>query len=817
MGKSKRYLVNGGILVAVFVFAVIIFSYVTNKENSNDMLADMGSASRPQVSFSCNGYEVNSLPVYAKDMEITAVRDTVTPVSSEQLELKVKAYDNSIESLEYAVYTLDGEEKLLDGKVGQPQETAVLPLDKEGLLAEERVLEIILNMEEEKRAYLYTRIVDSTETNVFECLNYIRVFHEDALNKADDSVVKSSIEPNEEGDNTTFAHVTINSDYDHVSWGSLEPEVENSELWNIKEINSTYTSVQLQYRVRCKGEENESDIYSVKEFFRVRHIPEGNKDYLLDYDRTMKQIFDSSHQTLSDKGITLGIADGDVSYMSNKDGTIVSFVQARELWNYNKETDALSLVFSFADAENTDIRNLFPQHEIKLLQMDEKGNTVFSVFGYMNRGSHEGEVGIAVYYYDTEQNSVEEKVFVSSKRSYERVIYELGDLVYYSVSNNIFYVLSDGTLYEVDADNGKKTELATGLSDSQYVVSDDGKLAAYRKQADKSGGGSVAVKNFSTGEERTVEGASDEIICPLGFMNNDFVYGVSRKEDAGKTVSGQETAPMYKVIIENSKGKTVKTYEQEGFYILGAEFEDGLITLDRATKDGTTYTGTSEDYITNNEKKGKSKIYAEVYVTELKETQTRLVFEDGIEDVKPELLKPKQVLRNNVEVVTFEDEDAQEKCYVYGYGGLQGIYDSAGKAIQAADMYNGVVVSKRQTYIWQRGNRDLKYSISGKDEEIRTICARLNNGESAADIMGDISDGKSIDLTGCDAEQLLYIVNQDTPVIAMLDTKTAVVIVGYGEGFITYKNSGGGQNVMSYEEMNGMTAGSGHTYVAYAE
>lgn len=35
------------------------------------------------------------------------------------------------------------------------------------------------------------------------------------------------------------------------------------------------------------------------------------------------------------------------------------------------------------------------QHDIKILNVDEKGNTTFAVCGYMNRGSHEGETGSA--------------------------------------------------------------------------------------------------------------------------------------------------------------------------------------------------------------------------------------------------------------------------------------------------------------------------------------------------------------------------------------------------------------------------------------
>ena len=121
-------------------------------------------------------------------------------------------------------------------------------------------------------------------------------------------------------------------------------------------------------------------IGNVKEFFRVRHRPDVPKTYLLDYDITMDQIFDPMKHVLNEKGVLLGIVPHDIPYMVNKDGSAVSFVVANELWNYNKGTDQISLVFSFSDAENTDVRNLTAQHEVKLLEVDDTGNTTFAVY-----------------------------------------------------------------------------------------------------------------------------------------------------------------------------------------------------------------------------------------------------------------------------------------------------------------------------------------------------------------------------------------------------------------------------------------------------
>ena len=51
------------------------------------------------------------------------------------------------------------------------------------------------------------------------------------------------------------------------------------------------------------------------------------------------------------------------------------------------------------------------------------------------------------------------------------------------------------------------------------------------------------------------------------------------------------------------------------------------------------------------------------------------------------------------------------KYYVYGVGELAGIYDKASYAIQKAQKISGVVISSDQKYVWEKGNRDLAYSI----------------------------------------------------------------------------------------------------------
>ena len=105
--------------------------------------------------------------------------------------------------------------------------------------------------------------------------------------------------------------------------------------------------------------------------------------------------------------------------------------------------------------------------------------------------------------------------------------------------------------------------------------------------------------------------------------------------------------------------------------MLSATFEDNMITLDRAVKDGDTYTGTAQDYITSSEEAKESNIYVQTYKTDLKETQVRLTYDDGISDKEPKLLKPKQVVLENIPQVSLDRKKETDAFYVYGHGRLQ--------------------------------------------------------------------------------------------------------------------------------------------------
>lgn len=805
-------MIHAGVLAAIFIIAVTVFEYMTTRGN-DDMMADLGNAVLPRVYFTIDGYGVNALNAYSEEMDITTMRDSITPVSGKKLTMNLETDETKVTSVDYAVYTLDGNEKLSEDKITEVKDQMDLSVDQ-NLLSEERMLVLTLHADG-KSIYYYTRIVDPTDFNLTDCLDYVYNFHENALKKVENAGVGAALEQDDDDANSTFSHVTIHSSYDQVTWGDLAPQVTGGERWKITETNSSYTSVLLEYDVSCTGEENETDMYMVKEFFRVRK--NNGQMYLLNYDRTMEQIFDGSKNVLSEKGILLGITDPDVQYVVSKDGKIVAFVQADELWNYDRDEDQLSLLFSFRDAENADVRNKVSDHKIQILNMDKKGNTTFSVSGYMNRGEHEGYVGVAIYYYNIETNSIEEKAFVSSNKSAAIAGSELDTLQYYNTKTNKLYMLADGALHEVSIKTNYDEVLLDGLKDDQYVVSDNGKWLAYQTGDDVTSSTEITVMNLADGSEYQVQSADDECIIPLGFVGNDFVSGLAKLSDIGKTVSGEQAVAMHQIDIRSDADKVIKSYNSDGYYTLSTEIDNGMITLNRVQKNGDTYTQAAADYISSNQEKKESNIMLESYVTDLKETQMRLTYADGIKDKSAKVLKPKQVVQDEPALPSFGEEVKESGYYVYGTGQLQGIYKTAGEAIRKADSVSGVVIASNGQYVWERGNRYLVYDLStSQASAISELQSALASGTSALEAAGNMSDQNVLELTGCTTEEMLYLINKGTPVIGVRNGASALILTGYDESHVTYVDAESGESkTVTQDEMDQIMQSSGNAYVGY--
>lgn len=812
MKKRNRWK-RAGVLLIVFVAALVVSSLLTNR-GTDDRTVGLSDPTLPQVSFMVENQAMNTLTGYTAEMDITAMRDTITPVPDDGvLTMNLQRNGQDIQSIRYEVCSLDGETTYIRKPVKDISGTNVMLELNDGFAdgAQESVLKVVMQTGSDETVYFYTRIEKQKGLWLNECLTFAQSFHEKAITGTGESLGEY-LEPGEESDNTTYQKVNIHSDITHIQWGDLKPEVSTEVDWSIKESNSMYTSLLADYRVICKGDSGEKETFHVKEFFRVRCSQQ--KMYLLDYNRTMNQIFDGTNQTINENSILLGMTDEDVDYEVNKKGTVISFVQERELWTYDVKSNELSLVFSFTNTEGRDGRSRNDAHEVRIISMEENGSTTFAVYGYMNRGTHEGKVGVNVYYFDIEKNAVNEIAFIPSTKSFVIAKDELGKMVYYNQKDRQLYVLAGGVLYQVDVSDGMQEELAKQLTEGQYVVSEDGHLLAYQAEGDLNTAKKVCVMNLETGKTYEVEAPEGAYVRPLGFIKNDFICGYLRAEDQGTTVAGEDVTPLYELEIFGSSNESLKKYSQEGVYISDILVEKNLVTINRVTKTEQVYTGTSPDYITSNEEREDRGVTLETFSSERKGKQQKFVLKEEIKDRTLRILRPKLVSVEDAVTISFDDKKKMNKYYVYGVGELVGVYDKAAYAIQKAEQISGVVISSEQAYVWEKGNRDLEYYTD-------TQAFVKAEGESSYDACVNYMEqfgAKRMDLTGCTLSQVLYIINKGMPVIAMTDSSHAILLTGYGMDTVTYVNPDDGEmHTVMQDEMSQMVAGGGNAFIGYCK
>ena len=806
----KKAIIKGILLGIIFAAALWLISMVMNQGNT-DMTTEMAEASYPVVSMLTEGHRVNSLHGYSESMDTAHLRDTVQPVGSDRkIDVRLNTYGNTISHIAFEVRSISGE-RLVESTEVEEYEQNEKAIDFSITLKDlieydtEYMLVFLVTPQESAQIRYYTRIVLSDSMHVRDKLDYIVDFHERTFDKEAATELTKYLESNAEGDNTTFHKVTIHSSFNQITWGDLAVNRVTDPDIDIKELTEQTGSFSMEYLASVR-DDRETNYYRVREFYRIRYTPD--RMYLLDYEREMDQIFNEDANVCINDKIMLGITGDEVQLMESDGGNMFAFTVGDKLYGYNVTDNKLIRLFSFfGNIEGLlDARNVYNRHDIQILSVDETGNVVFLVYGYMNRGRHEGNVGMAVYYYNSMTNTVEELVYIPYNKSYELLATDIERLSYVN-KEGIYYFMLDGSVYAMNLDAKTYQVVIPGLREDGYQVSDSNKMLVWQNGDDLYASSSLTLMNLSTQQQTAIRAGVGEYISVLGFMDEDLIYGLIKQRDIVVNNAGITTFPMYCVRIQSDDGGVLKTYYKENVYVVDSTIEENQITLSRVVWDeeSENYEPTTNDQIMSTEqlKAGSNRI--SYVITENYEKICEIVVKNEIDRKGLKHLSPKEVLFEGNRVIGINGSSTDEsRYYVYGKNGVEGVYVNSGKAVDLAYRMSGVVVDDDGQYIWRRVTRSTRNQIMAitEDEMSETrsslaVCLDtilkfegvsrnterlLGRGESVFSILGsDLQEYTILDLTGCSLDAVLYYVNQDIPVLALLDDGSAVLIVGFNE------------------------------------
>lgn len=661
-------------------------------------------------------------------------------------------------------------------------------------------------------AYYYTRVVSRSQLNTEQYIQFVKSFYESCMDKNMANDLASYLEPEETGSATNYTSINIHSSLSEISWGTLKPKIYKRGIPVIKDINETTASIALEYQISSKDENGNTEVYDVTEFYRMRYME--SRIRLLDFERSAQQVFDPGNPVVSDAGLLLGVRDKNISYMVNEDASVAAFVQQGDLWSYSPGNGKIVRIFSFRRDENGDFRDSRTQHDIKIIRVSENGDVDFVLYGYMNRGIHEGYSGVCVYHYSSDQNVVEEKVFIPSTESCEFLNEDLGTLSYVSSDNRLFLLFAR-KLYLVDINKGTFQVLDEGIRSEYFAVSDTNAHAAWLVDEGENAG-KIKEIDFDTLETRLLQPQEGQELRVLGFMNEDLIYGLLISGDIVADENGHITEGIHTLRIEGFDGEIKKEYHQDGLYVTGVTIGETLMEFELSVKNGNTYVFQKKDNIMNNKKAGANQVSVELTSTSRTGTLVRLAFEEKPETDEPLLIYAKMRNLDEEQLIELDMQVPQENIYyVYARGKLDGTYQDPAQAVLRADERTGVVLNRAQQYVWERGNKKTKLQLNIQDvpEAMRTGSW---DKQALQEAMGE--QGTIIDLSGCTLDQVLYEISAQRAVIAKTGNDTSVVIVGYDEyNTYLYNPSTGETYPYGMNDSTALFEKAGNVFISYIE
>lgn len=821
--KNKSF--SGKYILYVIIFmvtAIVTFISMHYKTESAASVL-MSEATLPVVMAKTEaGTLYNVMHGYTCEVDYSRLSTDLTLLPSDKkLAIAIDTYGESVSSISYKIRDSRDMSLIESTKVenfdSSPSRVEAV-LNIKNLISDEvkYILEITLNTKNHENVYYYTTVVSGMSDGIQEKLDYVIEFNKNTYDASYVNEISKYLETTASADNSNYGKINIYNSLDQVRWGDLHPFIESNIIPSLYESDGDTAVIAIDYTVGAGNDNDSYDTYTVHEYYRIRKTTRAM--YLLNFERESNQVFDGRNDLLSSGKINLGIQpDSDIELMDDDKNNYTYFENEGSLWCYDKSNNTFTKVFAFASDDTDNIRERYERHKIKILDVTEDGNAQFIVYGYMNRGIHEGATGVSLYSYNYVSNETEELLFIPVNMSYEALCETVGDVAYVSDDRSFYIVLND-TMYSISLDSREVMTAIDKMSKGTYKVSGNGRIIAYSTNGELYNTDSIRVFNMERANDYTIDAPPGDKLMVLGYVNTDLIYGIAHSTDIINDENGITTFPMYKVCIMNEDYELIKEYEQDGVYVSSANVDGLRINLDRVAKSDSGYSAVSVDQLINKDENNTSEHASfDIISTSLRKVEQVIVLPKGGG-------KPDSVITRAAGSVEYKENrtidindihiGTCERYNVIGKGRYYSSYDDADKAIIAAAGNYGNVYDGENNIIWKRFKTS-SYMIKGF-----SLSSSYGNSYAAAShavesFMGSDKNLTRLTLKGISFENALSFVSDGKPVIAKTDDGY-VVITAYDTSNVTYIDASTGSEVTQTQaNATKLFTQAGNIYVTY--
>ena len=787
--KKKKNLIKIIILSFIFVAALggyFLWNYF-NTEKEFTVYTSMEEPSLPVVYTSAYDLQINMMHGYVQDMKNAAAEDCIAVLpQNRRMELRVVPYGNTVAGISYEIRNMDLSHFIENTTVEVPEDTTdafSITLPIQNMIEKDKQYLLSLKLElGERTVNYYTRIIWTDSDSAYQMLTFASDFTRKTFDYEAARELTTYLETNDAADHSSLGEVSLQSNFSQLTWGSSDMQLATDLDLKLRQYDGIMGTVESHYMTTRQNEYGTTERYQVVDTFTMRMGAE--RIYLMDYDREVNQIFDGNKQAFSGKQIQLGITkEGQISAEKSENTQFIAFTSDRELWLFDQKRKRAVNVFSFRSGTDDGARANYDRHDIKILTVENNGDIDFVVYGYMNRGRHEGTNGIVYYQYSHSNDILTERFFIPRAETYEKIALEVRELCAKG-SSDMFYLKQADSIIAIDLKSLETLDIASNLTDGTYAVNADQTKVAWQE------GGAytserIKFMNISDGTTQTITAENGEYLRVLGFMAQDLVYGYAHAGDTWLKSGMVHGIPMFRLEIVSDQLLSLKSYEREGSYIDEVTTEGNRIHLKLVRKNETgdqnhAYLENGSDTIVYQEETPDQQLLYIGSTNSAEKLKTYYVtLDEEIKTTKSlRINTPRKISyekAGNIELLPSKNPEVLW-FYAYGKGRLLQKTTKFDKAVEAAYDGFGWVTDENSRILYNRTDRESLAKISYPSDQMEAFEAHLAefNGSRRFDDGWTLLNAQDLSLN-----QILYYVYKGDPVIAYLEDMKFIYLAGY--------------------------------------
>lgn len=859
--KIIKIILGAALFIAFFAGAALVTNYINNLGREK-VAVEMPGESLNAIYAEVDGEKVNYMPAYRTALNTSLYRDSIIPVGEDKtVKILVPNTGKSNNNICYELRDESGSTLIENGDMeydadvnGFNRYETSIRMD----LSEGREYSFIVKTSKEnEQIYYYTRLIRLKSNKIDVLSSYAEEFSratfaadkktlatelEMAANEAGSRVAEGNESDDEDDsdssvkvasatdaasvtaedienvlrtstaivDKNYLGLVSLDSSFDAVTWGSLKPEKVGETIRTIKEVSEESAVVSFSYVITAfNSGASENLYYSVEEIYELSLSQDTGKASISDYHRYMNRAFTGNRFVQSTNSINIGaVSSFEAEYITTDDCEKIAFVADGCLWYFDYNEGWVTKVYGVETSASSPASKGMKRYSIDCLKINDS-EVEFIVYGRIPWGNEEGKEGVALYKYNVKTATVSQVLFIETDLSYTALKSGAEKVAAYNDKNGMFYTIIGQKLVSYDTKTGQEKDITTDLMECDIKASKDRNVVAYPDTSNETEVKNITLTDLASGKSTEIN-VPGKIVTSLGFIGNDFVYGVSDSDNIKVGADGIASYLFDSINIVKRDGSLAKKYEKEGVLISDLTFLNNTIYLIRVRKDVDSgeIESVDPDYISYKTEDEKQIVSNSFNSSEQTLDELNLKFPDFIYMYSSPIEKVTKYDRKGVVEGKISGEINKSLVYVFQGRDIKFESKSIGRAIRSVKDEGGYVVSYDGNILYRHKKGALYLTVAGTfdyksvetDDESFGACLYMGLLSSGNKISYDeIKDNKDwekafeefggnargLNLTGADLDIAILYLGEGIPFATKIGDRY-VMVVSFNSEAIRY-------------------------------